>query len=122
MSTMILIGLWHGITWNFAVGGAWHGAGLFIHNRWADLLKRRGIRLSPQGAGGRLAAIGGTILTFHFVTLGWAWFALPGLDLSWRLLLGLTGGRPCRQTAPRPPRPPPSAFASRPSASSSWPT
>jgi len=94
MSTMILIGLWHGITWNFAVWGAWHGAGLFIHNRWADLLKRRGIRLSPQGAGGRLAAIGGTILTFHFVTLGWAWFALPGLDLSWRLLLGLIGARP----------------------------
>ncbi len=94
VGTMILIGLWHGITWNFTVWGAWHGAGLFIHNRWADLLRKRGVRLAPGSPGARLAAIGGALLTFHFVTLGWAWFALPGLEVSGRLLLGLLGIRP----------------------------
>jgi D-alanyl-lipoteichoic acid acyltransferase DltB (MBOAT superfamily) len=89
MSTMILIGLWHGITWNFAVWGAWHGAGLFLHNRWSDLLKTRGVRPSPGQA--RFLAVAGTLLTFHFVTLGWAWFALPSLDLSAQMLLGLFG-------------------------------
>jgi D-alanyl-lipoteichoic acid acyltransferase DltB (MBOAT superfamily) len=94
MGTMILIGLWHGITWNFAVWGAWHGAGLFIHNRWADLLKKRGFRLATAGPMARLASVAGALITFHFVTLGWAWFALPSLDLSRRVLLGLFGIHP----------------------------
>ena len=33
--TMLLIGLWHGITWSFALWGLWHGIGLFVHNRWS---------------------------------------------------------------------------------------
>ncbi len=27
LTTMVLIGLWHGITWNFVLWGAWHGIG-----------------------------------------------------------------------------------------------
>ena len=27
VSTMLVIGLWHGITWNFVIWGAWHGLG-----------------------------------------------------------------------------------------------
>ncbi len=37
--TMVLIGLWHGATPNFVVWGAWHGLGLFIHNRWSELTR-----------------------------------------------------------------------------------
>ena len=33
MATMILIGLWHGITANFLLWGVWHGVGLFVQNR-----------------------------------------------------------------------------------------
>jgi alginate O-acetyltransferase complex protein AlgI len=94
MTTMVLIGLWHGITWNFAIWGAWHGLGLFIHNRWTDLLRRRGVRLPPDGALPRVAGVAGALLTFHYVTLGWAWFALPSLSLSSAVLLGLIGIRP----------------------------
>jgi D-alanyl-lipoteichoic acid acyltransferase DltB (MBOAT superfamily) len=94
LTTMVLIGLWHGITWNFAVWGAWHGVGLFIHNRWTDLLRRRGVRLPSDGALTRLAGLAGALLTFHYVTLGWAWFALPSLSLSSGVLLGLFGIRP----------------------------
>ena len=40
-STMVLIGLWHGITWSFAAWGMWHAIGLFIHNRWVSLTANR---------------------------------------------------------------------------------
>jgi D-alanyl-lipoteichoic acid acyltransferase DltB (MBOAT superfamily) len=94
MTTMILIGLWHGIAWNFALWGAWHGIGLFVHNRWADYRKARGPRPTRTGSGLRLAALGGILVTFHFVTLGWLWFALPSPELSWQVLLGLFGIHP----------------------------
>ncbi len=41
LSTMLLIGLWHGITWNFVLWGAWHGLGLFIQNRYSDWMRPR---------------------------------------------------------------------------------
>jgi alginate O-acetyltransferase complex protein AlgI len=28
IATMLLIGFWHGVTWNFALWGLWHGVGL----------------------------------------------------------------------------------------------
>ncbi len=88
LSTFILIGLWHGISWNFAIWGAWHGLGLFIHNRWADWMRPRApTRLGLQ----RLAGIGGTVLTFNFVALGWVWFALSTPAQSWHTLLKLFG-------------------------------
>ncbi len=38
---MLLIGLWHGVTPNFLIWGAWHALGLFAHNRWADFAETR---------------------------------------------------------------------------------
>jgi D-alanyl-lipoteichoic acid acyltransferase DltB (MBOAT superfamily) len=90
--TMVLIGLWHGVTWNFVIWGAWHGAGLFIHNRWADFMKRRGAFLSARPRLAQAARVGGILLTFHFVALGWVWFALPDTALAltvFRRLFGL---------------------------------
>ncbi len=72
ISTMVLIGLWHGVSWNFAIWGLWHGIGLFIHNRWAEFTKTRKIISNPK-----LSNLLGILLTFHFVLLGWVWFALP---------------------------------------------
>jgi alginate O-acetyltransferase complex protein AlgI len=89
--TMLLIGLWHGITANFAFWGLWHGAGLFVQNRWSAWVAPR-LRLylaeQPQLQG--VLAAGGVLLTFHYVTLGWVWFALPdpaaALDVLRRLI------------------------------------
>ena len=72
LTTMGLIGLWHGITWNFVTWGLWHGVGLFIHNQWTTFRKSRPIKISP-----RIAQALGIVVTFIFVTIGWVWFALP---------------------------------------------
>lgn len=82
LSTMLLIGLWHGITWNFILWGAWHGLGLFVQNRWSDFAKTR-ISVSDPRLQTALN-VGGVLLTFHFVALGWVFFALsePGLSVQ----------------------------------------
>ena len=89
---MILIGLWHGLSWGFVIWGAWHGLGLFLQNRWSAWTRTTGGRLSAQPRTRRLLAAGGTLLTFHYVTLGWIWFTLPDTALAGRVLMRLFGG------------------------------
>jgi D-alanyl-lipoteichoic acid acyltransferase DltB (MBOAT superfamily) len=89
LSTMVLIGLWHGITWNFILWGAWHGLGLFLQNRWSDFTKTR---INPTNPGmQKVLQIGDVLLTFHFVTLGWVFFALSEPSLSQTALMKLFG-------------------------------
>jgi D-alanyl-lipoteichoic acid acyltransferase DltB (MBOAT superfamily) len=90
-STMILIGLWHGVTWNFLIWGAWHGLGLFLHSRWLELYRARFSQVVlPAGLQRGLTWLG-TFLTFNYVAIGWAWFALPQTSQSWTVLLKLFG-------------------------------
>jgi len=89
ISTMLLIGSWHGITINFILWGAWHGLGLFLQNRWSDFTKTRLNTISPRSQ--MMLRVGGIVLTFHFVALGWVFFALSNPSLSWRVLLTLSG-------------------------------
>jgi len=84
MGTMVLIGLWHGVTWNFVAWGVWHGLGLFVHNRWSEWTKGRFATL-PMGWQKALN-VGGVLLTFHFVAIGWVFFALPSLTVSGQFL------------------------------------
>jgi len=88
--TMVLIGLWHGVTWNFLIWGAWHALGLFFHNRWVDLTRRFPGRLDAF-LSTRFNTWLGVALTFHFVSLGWLWFALPSPALAWTTLLRMMG-------------------------------
>jgi len=93
VSTMVLIGLWHGATAGFVLWGLWHGAGLFIQNRWSDFMKAH---LPPQGhtlAGQRVLTSAGTFLTFNFVSLGWLFFTLPTPEGVWNVLAVLFGVR-----------------------------
>lgn len=89
LSTFLLIGLWHGITWNFAIWGAWHGVGLFVHNRWSDLARSKGLFFESPPLVKKFVTITGTLLTFHYVTLGWVWFVLSTPEQSWRTFLKL---------------------------------
>jgi D-alanyl-lipoteichoic acid acyltransferase DltB (MBOAT superfamily) len=91
VGTMLLIGLWHGVTWNFVAWGAWHALGLFVHNRWADFMKPRAASLENRPLLKRAAHVVGVLLTFHYVALGWVWFALPSLELAGRVFGKLIG-------------------------------
>jgi alginate O-acetyltransferase complex protein AlgI len=83
MSTMIMIGLWHGVTANFVIWGAWHGLGLFIHNRWSSFIGPKLANVKEEMPWLEKAFdLGGVALTFIFVSLGWVWFALPTTHLA----------------------------------------
>jgi len=92
VSTMVLVGLWHGITINFVIWGLWHGLGLLFQNRWSDWAKKH---LPPPSEKGyqKIRNAVGVFLTFHYVTLGWIWFVLPSPETSWEFLALLFGGR-----------------------------
>ncbi len=90
--TMTLIGLWHGVTWNFALWGIWHAIGLFIHNRWVVFLNSRRDRIPSAFHTSRAMRAVSLILTFNFVALGWVWFALPSVQMSWETLIRMFGG------------------------------
>lgn len=72
---MFIIGIWHGSTLNFAVWGLWHGAGLAVNRLWRLTLGRN-IRSSW------FTYTLGVIITFHFVTIGWALFVTSSLQDS----------------------------------------
>lgn len=89
-ATMLVIGLWHGVTWNFVVWGLWHGVALFVHKLWTDRTRK----WERQHKGTRLhqAYIGAAwFVTFHYAVLGWVWFAMPTLHDSLTVFARLFG-------------------------------
>ena len=86
LSTMALLGLWHGITWNFLTWGLWHGLGLFVHNQWAQFSKARSLVIDAK-----FAQPLGVLATFAYVSLGWVWFALPAPQDAGRVFTILFG-------------------------------
>jgi D-alanyl-lipoteichoic acid acyltransferase DltB (MBOAT superfamily) len=91
VATMLLIGFWHGVTWNFTIWGLWHGLGLFIHNRWSDFTKAKTAKWANTSFRQSLLNVSGIIFTFHFVALGWIFFALSSPVTSWQVILRLFG-------------------------------
>jgi alginate O-acetyltransferase complex protein AlgI len=91
VATMLLIGFWHGVTWNFTLWGLWHGLGLFIHNRWNDATKAKAAAWATTPAKQAILNISGIFLTFHFVAIGWIFFALSSPVTSWQVILKLFG-------------------------------
>jgi len=70
--TMVISGLWHGATWNFAVWGAVHG------------LARVGTRrLEESGLYRRLPRAVKTVWVFLFVSFAWIFFRAGSLADAW---------------------------------------
>ncbi len=92
LATMVVIGLWHGVTIPFLIWGLWHGTGLFVHKIWSDHTRRwyRGLNEATK----RAWTVGGVVITFHFVALGWVWFVIPDVGMAAQVLLRLLGGTP----------------------------
>ena len=81
--TMVLGGLWHGATWNFALWGALHGLGLVANHFWSAITAKRPLRL-PRAAS--------WMITLIFVVLAWVPFRANTLSASlivWKGLFGL---------------------------------
>ena len=91
VATMLLIGFWHGVTWNFTLWGLWHGLGLFIHNRWNDATKAKAAAWATSPTKQAILNISGILLTFHYVAIGWIFFALSSPITSWQVILKLFG-------------------------------
>jgi D-alanyl-lipoteichoic acid acyltransferase DltB (MBOAT superfamily) len=84
MLTMLLGGLWHGASWNFAIWGGYHGALLGIErlargDRAAD---ERPPRAYPLRA----------LLTFVLVLIGWVFFRAANLTQSLQVIGQMFGG------------------------------
>ena len=88
---MIVIGLWHGITIPFFIWGAWHGLGLFTHKMWTDRTRKWYISLKEKPQTKQAWTVAGWFLTFHFVVLGWVWFALPDINTALSVFVRLFG-------------------------------
>ncbi len=93
IAIMLLIGFWHGVMWNFALWGLWHGVGLFIHNRWNDMAKVRAGEWAITPFRKNILNISGVVITFNFVALGWIFFALSSTSTSVQVFLKLFGMR-----------------------------
>ena len=89
LSTMVLIGLWHGVTPGFVLWGLWHGLGLFVHNRWSELLRSRVPAWTQAGRGQQAMNAAGVFLTFNFVAIGWLLFTLSTPSVAWLALVKL---------------------------------
>lgn len=92
ISTMILIGLWHGLSINFVMWGLWNGIGLFIQNRWSDWRKTRDAGSEKSIIIQYLGKAFSILLTFNYIALGWVWFALPDMQDSILVFSKLLGG------------------------------
>jgi alginate O-acetyltransferase complex protein AlgI len=90
-ATMSVVGLWHGVTVPFLIWGLWHGLGLFVHQVWSERTRKwyRGLKDKPRQ---KIAwHVAGILLTFHFVLLGWVWFALPEFSSATQTFARLFG-------------------------------
>jgi len=75
LTTMLLIGLWHGVTVNYVIWGLWHGIGLFVHQLYS---RRTSAWLRSKGSAfQKIYTLCSTCFTILYVTLGWIWFVVP---------------------------------------------
>ena len=79
--TMMLGGLWHGISWCFLIWGALHGLALGVVFAW----KRR--RVVPSTAW--WPKLLGGLVTFHFVCFAWIFFRAGTLTNAIAILRGI---------------------------------
>jgi alginate O-acetyltransferase complex protein AlgI len=91
VSTMVLIGLWHGVTTSFAFWGLWHGVGLFIQNRWSESIRNHVPAWAQAQSGQKITNAIGVILTFNFVAFGWLFFNLSNPAIAWLAMKKLFG-------------------------------
>ncbi|MFC5630791.1 MULTISPECIES: D-alanyl-lipoteichoic acid biosynthesis protein DltB [Streptococcus] len=83
---MILMGLWHGLTWYYVLYGVFHGLGLIVNDWWIrykkQLNKKRKIKGQLPLPDNRWIQALGMFVTFHIVMLSFLIFS-GFLDQLW---------------------------------------
>ena len=92
ISTMVLVGLWHGVTLNFLIWGLWHGIGVLIQSRWSLFTKQKMSKFAESPKLMAIMNIFGIFITFHYVAMGWIWFVLADPSQGWTFFISLFGG------------------------------
>ena len=82
--TLLVIGLWHGASWNFVVYGLLHGSAVSV-NRW----RRKRREQSGSEVSGIWAWSWRFLLTFHFLVLARILFRCPDFPVAWEMFSGL---------------------------------
>ena len=94
LTTMLVIGLWHGFSWTFVVWGVWHAVGLFIVKLWGDYRRPKIAAARRTGASRSIWwTLPAWFLTFNYVMLGWVFFGardLPSAITTLGRLFGVT--------------------------------
>lgn len=87
MLTMLLVGLWHGASWNFVMLGAVHGLALAIHQVWLkyDPLES----LKNYTAFQLLSTLCSRLLTLGVVLVGFTFFRTQSLGAAGSYLQGM---------------------------------
>lgn len=86
--TLVIMGVWHGASWNFVVYGLLHGGAVAVNR----VIRSRTGRRPDDPLPGVWAWTWRFLLTFHFVVLARVLFRSPDFDTSWLYVLGLLEG------------------------------
>jgi alginate O-acetyltransferase complex protein AlgI len=82
---MLIIGLWHGFGFNFAIWGLWHGFGLSINHIYRKMYPEKTFFSSEWP---RFAKGFKILLVFSYVSFGWVFFFYP-LDTALKFMIRL---------------------------------
>jgi len=79
VTVFVLVGLWHGASWNFIVWGIHHGAFLVAERAGLRGILQRGPAMTQWG------------YTLLAVMSGWVWFRAPDLSAAGSMFAGMVG-------------------------------
>jgi D-alanyl-lipoteichoic acid acyltransferase DltB (MBOAT superfamily) len=79
-ATMILIGLWHGASWNFVVFGAIQGLAMAAHKMWTVWSPLK--KLSAKSPAGMIWTVCAHVLTLAVFSIGLIFFGTPDLSAA----------------------------------------
>lgn len=83
--TFLVLGIWHGASWNFVVYGLIHGSAMCVHRAFRKHHGRDPDDIPP----GWWAWTWRWLLTFHFVVLARVLFRSPDFPTTWEYVSGL---------------------------------
>lgn len=84
--TMVVIGIWHGASWNFVIYGTLHGSAVAF-NRWQRMRHKR---RPGDPFDNRWSWFWRFLLTFHFVVIARILFGTNNIADAWLFLQGLS--------------------------------